>query len=128
MKATAVKPGEEVGWQDVVRNVTCTSYVTNPRSATGAAASAATALEEAAAATEILPPPPAADRQRSSGHSLPHGAFPASHQLGSALARQRRLEAAFDLPLRGQLIEAAEAETEAEEDAPALRVIRHAEA
>ena len=44
----------------MVRNVTCTSYVTNPRSATGAAASAATVLEEAAAATEILPPPPAA--------------------------------------------------------------------
>ena len=44
----------------MVRNVTCTSYVTNPRKTTGVAANAAAALEEAAAATEILPPPPAA--------------------------------------------------------------------
>ena len=40
---------------------------------------------------------------RSGRHRLPHGPFPALHQLGGALARQRRHEGAFDAPLRTQL-------------------------
>ena len=60
MKATTVRPGVAVAWHDVVRNVVCTSPVTNPTEDVGADSGVATVLAGAAATAEVLPPPPAA--------------------------------------------------------------------